>query len=157
MLPQPRRNLVRRRSLWRLRISHRRAELREQQATDLIINLARYAAVAARYDLAADLQWRLPTTVLTVESFVYLGLVTVGQGHEAVHWLLGVLGFLLGLVGAASMRRLELTSIADRILLDVYEELISEAGRTVPVIPHRSRSNDRPPMLRALQDRGAPA
>jgi len=130
-----------------------RARLSEQIAQDIgagnrrAADLVLYSNLFLRYDSNTDLQWRVPATVMTVESFVYLGLVTVAH-NDTARWCLAILGALLAVIGAASMRRIELTALADRALLDIYEH---ELDFGLPVLPHRMRFNRRLEELRRLQ------
>jgi hypothetical protein len=113
--------------------------------------------VLSRYDLYTDLQWRVPPTVMTVESFVYLGLVSMSRSDLASRWIVAGIGFLLGSVGAISMRRLDLSAVADRLLLDVYESRMNNRGLTLLLIPHRLRLDRRITKLRELQETGCAA
>lgn len=123
----------------------------DQTAVDLAI----YAMAFQRYDSNADIQWRTPATVMTIESFVYLGIVTLGSTSDAAaSYLLGGTGALIAIVGSATMRRLELTKNLDRVLLDIYEDRL---GVTVPRIKHQARFGERVTQLRSLVSAGAPA
>jgi hypothetical protein len=115
----------------------------DRHAADLVL----YSNLFLRYDSNTDLQWRVPATVMTVESFVYLGLVTI-QHNNAARWCLAILGALLAVIGAASMRRIELTALADRALLDIYE---SQLDFRLPTLPHQMRFNSRLDKLKGLQ------
>lgn len=110
-------------ALIRLFCTARNAGSKSGDASEITNNdasaVAVYQTLFLRYQSNTDLQWRVPSFVVTAEAFVFAGLFTLNS--KAAVMLLGLLGFLLAIGGSLTMRRLELAAILDRGLLDIYE------------------------------------
>lgn len=82
--------------------------------------IAAYQALVARHGTSLDLVWRVPAFVLTAETLIYAGLFVIKLRLALA--VLGALGTLIAGIGAATMRRAQLSSKVDEHLLDLYEE-----------------------------------
>jgi hypothetical protein len=91
---------------------------------------------------------------MTIESFIYAGIVATTSQADRVRYVLGSLGVLLAAVGSVSMRRFELRANADRLLVGLYERELSKDS-TFRVIDHRSRWPDRVRELREIVGEGS--
>ena len=89
--------------------------------------IAVYQALVARLGTSLDLVWRVPAFVLTAETLIYAGLFVI-KARLALA-VLGALGALIAGIGAATMRRAQLSSKVDERLLDWYEEKLLVSQR----------------------------
>lgn len=118
---------------------------------DCEADLAVYGTLVSRYMSNVDLTWRMTGNVFVLEALIFAGLAAFREPSILI--ALGIFGLLVGVAGAATMRRCELASILDRVLLDKYEAALF-AGRVPPVLTldHTKRLPDR---LAALDRREA--
>jgi len=89
------------------------------QQRDTGVLVAVYQALIVQQSNHFDLLWRVPAFVLTVETFIYAGIIVITSKQAIV--VLCLLGLLTAVFGAMTMRRAQLAVNMDNYLLDWYE------------------------------------
>jgi hypothetical protein len=118
------------------------------QRPDTDVLIAVYQALVARQCDRLDLLWRVPAFVLTVETFIYAGIIVITPTLAIV--VLSFLGFFTAVFGAMTMRRAQLASNIDEYLLDWYEGELLGSGQETFRLHHGMSLRERAESLKEL-------
>jgi hypothetical protein len=121
-----------------------------EQPQESEVLIAVYQALVARHGISLDLVWRVPAFVLTAETLIYAGLFVIKLRLALA--VLGALGALIAGIGAATMRRAQLSSKVDERLLDWYEENLLVSQRDF-LLHHGEKFRDRVKALNEALER----
>lgn len=102
--------------------------------------IAVYQALNGRYSSNTTLQWQIPLYVLPVQAALIVG-ITAAEGYVAL--ALGVVGGLLGVLGAPVMWRIESVARWDRQALDEFESVLLPSRYSFLRLMHSAHFNDR--------------